>query len=177
MGISRLESEADYNGPLGEVFIAPIVDGILFNWDTNASIAGITSGLDWKTPVGEASELEVWGRYTHSYLSSYSESSDFPSFSEDTGTVSVSADFTHPWHTALGNTPLFGTAHLGVTAFTGQSRDALGFTHLYLAGYSVDFDISESNRFFNSFSVGAHVNLGNEVDGYSLRFAWDLKYS
>ena len=48
-GISRLESTADYNGFISENFLAPIVDGVLFNWDTNARIVGLSGGFDYRT--------------------------------------------------------------------------------------------------------------------------------
>ena len=125
--------------------------------------------------LAERFDLRVNGRYTYSRISSYSESRDLQSFDEDTGTLSLSADLEHSWGRSLGRLPLFGIAHLGGTAFTGPNRDALGFTHFYLAGYSVGLDVSETNRVFDAFSVGAHVNFGSKVDGYSLRFAWRFK--
>ena len=81
----------------------------------------------------------------------------------------------HPWNRSLADRPLFGTVHLGGTAFTGPNRNVLGFSHFYLAGYSIGIDVGDSNRFFQAFSLGAHVNFGSDVEGYSLRFAWRLK--
>ncbi len=175
LGISRLESEADYNGPRSREVLAPLVDGILLNWDTNASIMGLSGGLDYKRRLANRYDLDLNARYTYSRIDSYSESRDLASFKEDTGTLSVAADVDHPWSSSLGSLPLFGTVHLGATAFTGPNRKALGFSHFYMLGYSVGVKVADTNPYFDAFSVGAHVNYGSEVDGYSLRFAWRLK--
>ena len=175
LGVSRLKNEADYRGPISKDILAPLVDGILFNWDTNATIAGVSGGLDYRQRFADTYNLDLTARYTYSQIDSYSESRDLASFSEDTGTVSITADLDHPWNMALGNLPLFGTVHAGGTAFTGPNRDTLGFSHFYLLGYSIGIKVGETNRYFDSFSVGAHANFGSDVEGYSLRFAWQLK--
>ncbi len=174
-GISQLENEADYRGEISRELVAPIVDGILFNWDTNARVGSLTGGVDYRTTFSERYDLDVNARYTYSHISSYSESRDLESFSEDTGTISLSADLEHPYGATAWDLPLFGVAHLGGTAFTGPSRDALGFTHFYSIGYSVGLDVGERSRYFDGFTIGAQYNVGNDVDGYSLVFGWRLK--
>ncbi|MEM1114324.1 MAG: hypothetical protein AAGI11_20600 [Pseudomonadota bacterium] len=174
-GISRLENDTDYGGPGAQAIFAPLLDGILFNWETNARILGLGVGLDYKRRFAEMYDARITTRFSYNQIESYSESRDLPSFREETGTLSVSADIDHPWSLSLGSLPLFGTVHLGASAFTGQNRNVLGFTHFYLAGYSVGLNVAETNRFFEAFSLGAHVNFGGDVDGYSLRFAWRLK--
>ena len=173
-GISRLENEADYRGELSE-FLAPILDGVLFNWDTNARISSLTGGLDYHTQFADKYDVTLNGRYTHSHIASYSESRDLQSFSEDTGTLAASADIEHPWGASLGDVPLFGVARLGATAFTGPSRKALGFSHFYSIGYSVGLDVAERSRYFEGLTLGAQYNFGKDVDGFSLVFGWQLK--
>ena len=175
VGISRLENVADYRGPLSESILAPVADGIIFNWDTNARLASLTGGLDYRQNVAEVYELGLTARYTFSHIASYSESRDLPSFSENTGTVSAKLDFKHPFNVALGDMPLFGIVHGGATAFTGENRDALGFTHFYEIGYSVGLDVSAHNRYLESFHIGYQLNSGREVDGYSVLLGWTLK--
>ena len=175
IGISRLENEADYRGELSSAIVAPVVDGILFNWDTNARIASVTAGLDYRARFAERYDLKLNTRYTHSHIASYSESRDLQSFSEDTGTFSASADLDHPYNASLWNLPLFGVARVGATAFAGPARDALGFTHFYSIGYSVGVDTTERSRYFNGFTLGAQYNVGSDVDGVSVVFGWRLK--
>lgn len=175
VGISRLENETDYNGPLSEALIAPIADGVLFNWDTNARVGSLTGGLDYRDRLWERHELGVFARYTYSHIKSYSESRDLVPFSANTGTFSVKADLKHPFSATLGERPLFGVANLGATAFTGPHRDALGFTHFYELGYSVGVNVAERNRFFRSFSIGYQLNYGSDIEGHSLLLGWRLK--
>lgn len=174
-GVSRLENEADYNGERSRETLPALLDGVLFNWDTNATIAGLTAGLDYKRRLASQYDLDIAARYTYSRIASYSESQELSSFSEDTGVLSVTADLDHPWNVNMGELSMFGTLHLGATTFTGPNRKALGFSHFYMAGYSVGLNVAETNRYFEAFSVGAHANFGSDVDGYSLRFAWRLK--
>ncbi len=174
-GISRMENTADYNGGLTEEFLAPILDGILFNWETNAGIASITGGLDYRRRVYDRYDLRLVGRYTFSHITSYSESRDLPSFEADTGTLAFKADLEHSLGASMFKLPLFGVVHLGATAFTGPTRKALGFSHFYELGYAVGIDVSERNRFFRDFSLGGQINVGRDVEGVSLVFGWRLK--
>lgn len=175
VGISRLENEAEYNGPLGDIVLAPVADGVLFNWDTNARILSATLGLNQQWKLRERYDLSLNSHYTFSHIASYSESDDLPSFSEDTGTLAAKIDFRHPYAATVADLPLFGVAHLGATAFTGPNRDALDFSHFYEAGYSLGLDLPETSRYFESLSLGYQWNFGGGVDGYSILFGWALK--
>ncbi len=173
-GISRLENEAKYRGAVGEA-LAPILDGILFNWDTNARIGSLTGGVKYRTRLADRYALDINARYTHSHIKSYSESRSLQSFSENTGTLAATADLEHPYAGTAWDLPLFGVVHAGATAFTGPNRDALGFTHFYSIGYSMGLDVTERSRYFEGFTLGAQYSFGKEVDGFSLIFGWRLK--
>ncbi len=174
-GISRLENTASYRDELTQAIIAPITDGIIFNWDTNARVASLTGGLGYSRQLADKYDFTVRGRYTYSHIASYSESRDLPSFSADTGTASIKIDLKHPYGTSVAGLPLFGRVHAGGTAFTGSNRDALGFTHFYELGYSVGVDISHFGYKVRSLSLGYQVNTGRDVDGYSILFSWELQ--
>ena len=174
-GISRMENSADYKGGFSEEFLAPILDGILFNWETNAHIASITGGLDYRRRLVDRYDLRLVARYTFSHIASYSESRDLPSFDADTGTLAFKADLEHPLGASVIGRPLFGVVHLGATAFTGPTRDALGFSHFYELGYAVGVDVRERNRWFRDFTLGVQLNAGSDVEGVSLVFGWRLK--
>lgn len=174
-GISRLENKADYleGGPSQEL-PPEIADGILFNWDTNARVSGLTGGLSYAKKIADKYPLNVRGRYTFSHISSYSESRDLPSFSENTGTFSLKADLIHPYGIAIADLPVFGKVHIGGTAFTGNNRNALGFTHFYELGYSVGLDISRLGYRVKSLNIGYQWIQGRDVDGYSVLLGWEL---
>jgi len=175
VGVSRLRSDADYNGPLGQILVAPVADGVLLNWDTNAWIAGVQTGLDYAWRWRERYELTAKGRYVYSHISSYSESRDLPGFSEDTGTASLKVDLKHPLPFTLWDSPMFGIANVAATAFTGNNRDALGFTHFYDLGYSIGIDLSAKNRYLQDISLGYQISSGKDVDGYSILVGWTFK--
>ena len=173
-GISRLQNEADYLDEIGQDLLPAIADGIIFNWDTNARISGITGGLRYATKLADKYDLDINGRYTFSHIASYSESRDLPSFSENTGTFSLKADLLHPYGVSIAKLPVFGKVHLGGTAFTGNNRNALGFDHFYEVGYSVGLDISQLGYKVKSLSAGYQWNQGSNVDGYSVMFGWEF---
>ena len=173
-GISRLQNDADYLGELGQAILPVLADGILFNWDTNARVAGITVGMGYATKYADKYDLDISGRYTQSHIASYSESRDLPSFNEHTGTFSLKADLVHPYGIAVADLPVFGKVHLGGTAFTGKNRDALGFTHFYELGYSVGLDLSRFGYKVKNVSIGYQWNQGRDVEGYSVLLSWEL---
>ena len=173
-GISRLQNEADYLDELGQALLPAVADGIIFNWDTNARISGVTGGLGYTTKLADKYDLDINGRYTFSHIASYSESRDLPSFSENTGTFSLKADLIHPYGVSVADLPLFGKVHLGGTAFSGNNRNALGFNHFYEVGYSVGLDISRLGYKVKSLSIGYQWNQGSDVDGYSVMFGWEF---
>ncbi|WP_188109781.1 autotransporter outer membrane beta-barrel domain-containing protein [Pseudohalioglobus sediminis] len=175
LGVSRLKSDADYSGGFSEEILAPILDGVLFNWDTNAWVASLATGLDYNWQWRERYDMSIKGRYTYSHIASYSESRDLQGFSESTGTTSLKLDMKHPWAPKLLGRSLFGIAHVGATAFTGSNRDALGFTHFYEFGYSVGVDLSADNRFLEDISIGYQLSTGTDVDGHSILVGWNLK--
>ena len=173
-GLSRLEHAARYQGQLGQIILPEIADGIIFNWDTNARVGSLVAGLGYANTIREKYELELKSHYSLSHIASYSESRDLPSFSENTGTLSLKADLNHPYGKSIVDLPLFGKLHLGATAFTGANRDALGFTHYFELGYSVGVDISRLGYKVKSLSLGYQWHYGTDVDGYSILFGWEL---
>ena len=175
LGMSRLENDSDYNGPLGDIILAPVADGVIFNWETNASIYSATLGLRQNWRLRERYELSLNTYYTFSHIASFSESDDLPSFSEDTGTLALKFDFRHPYSATVADMPVFGVAHLGGTTFTGPNRTVLGFSHFYEVGYSLGLDLPETNRYFESLSLGYQWNFGSDVEGVSILFGWQLK--
>lgn len=173
-GISRLQNDTSYSGELGDI-VAPIFDGVLFNWDTNARIGSLTGGLNYRTQPGDDLDLRINGRYTYSHIASYSESRDLQAFSENAGTLAGSAELEHRYGASLWDLPLFGVARLGATAFTGSNRNALGFNHFYSIGYSVGLNVGKRSRYFEGFTLGGQFNIGNDVDGFSVVLGWQPK--
>ncbi len=125
-------------------------------------------------PFEDGYDLDLKGRYTYSYVSSFSESRDLPAFSDSTNTLSWKADFTHPLGVSVADYPLYGIAHLGNTTFVGKNRDVLGFDYFFEFGYSLKIDISRKELPLGSLSLGYQWNKGNKVEGHTILFGWEL---
>jgi len=173
VGISKLENDASYRGLLAES-LAPIVDGILLNWDTNVAVYSLRAGIDYNRLANRRSGYQLKGRYTYSYIDSFSESRALPPVNADTRTLTLTGEYHHPWGLSVGDYPLYGIVNVGATSFLGADRDALGFKYYYQAGYSVALDISARNGWVKSFSIGYQWNEGDNVSGQSLLFNWEL---
>jgi len=174
LGLSRLESNANYRGDILENILAPIIDGIAYNWETNAWVGSLATGLDYKDLYAEKHLLDVKARYTYSYVSSFSESDDLPGFSDSTNTISLKADLTHPFGKSIGNFPLYGVAHLGNVTFVGDNRDILGFSSFFEVGYSLKLDISSKNSKIGALSLGYQWSKGDNVHGHTILFSWEM---
>ncbi|MFV8818573.1 Solitary outer membrane autotransporter beta-barrel domain [Haliea sp. E17] len=173
-GLSRLKNTADYRGPLIEA-LAPLLDGVLVNWDTDVAVYSIRSGLDYDRMHGYRSGYRIKARYSYSKIRSFSESSDLPPLRADTQTATLSGEFRHPWGMDVGVFPLFGIVNAGATTFLGDDRDALGFKYYYQAGYSVALDFSASTAWIKTVSIGYQWNQGDNVSGQSLLINWELR--
>jgi len=174
IGYSHLESNAKYHGDILENILAPVLDGIAYNWDTNAWIVGGTAGLGYKKAYDRGYLLDIKGSYTYNYITSFSESVDLPAFSDSTNTLSLKMDFTHPLGKKLANFPLYGVAHLGNVTFIGNNRDALGFNYFFEAGYSFKLDVSSKYSKISAISLGYQWSKGDNVSGHTILFSWDM---
>jgi hypothetical protein len=173
LGLSRLESDAKYRGDTLDA-LSPVVDGILYNWETNAWIGSLVMGVDYVKDFEEGYDLEIKGRYTYSYIASFSEPEDLPSFSDSTNTFSLKADFTHPLGISVSNYPLYGVAHFGNTSFVGKNQDILGFSYFFELGYSLKIDLSQKKLPVESLSFGYQWNKGDKVEGHTFLFGWEF---
>ncbi|MCK5697952.1 MAG: hypothetical protein KAI02_07310 [Gammaproteobacteria bacterium] len=170
-GVSRVENDSSYHGVIAKEF-EPIVKGILLDWSTNASIVSGVVGIKYQK-IFDTIELDLNTHYTHSYVSSFSESSDFDYFSEHTDTFSAIGNITHPWNTKFMSYPLSGIIHLGYTSFLKNNRDAIGFSQYGALGYSIKFDISHKNIPVKSFNLGVKGIVGdNNLTGWSILFGY-----
>jgi len=167
VGIARFENKAKYKGNVSNAIIKPIVKDILLDWDTNAGFVSAVLGLNYKY-IFKQYDLDIRSRYSHTYIDSFSESKDFVGFTDNTDTVTVNADFTHPLDMTVGGYPLSGVAHLDYTKFIGPNRDIMGFSALSGIGYSIRADVSKREWHVESLQLGAKYLTGNNVRGWSI---------
>ncbi len=173
LGLSHMSNKNEYHGLVGDT-LAPIADGILYNWNTDAWIGSLVLGLDYNKLFAEEYVFDVKGRYTYSHISSFNGSKDFPSFSGNAQTFSLAADLTHPLGFSIAQYPFFGVAHLGNTRFLGKYRDTLGFDSFVELGYSIKVDITHLELFVRTMRLGYQWSIGDNVKGHTVLFGVDL---
>jgi len=172
-GLSHMKNSSNYSG-MQPTDLTSILDGILYNWNTDAWIGSFVLGLDYELQFAGDYDLDIKGRYTYSHVASFNGSHEFPSFTGSAQTTSVAANFTHPLGFSLSENPFFGVAHLGATAFLGENRDALGFDSFAELGYSVKVNISQLDFFLKSLRLGYQWSVGENVTGHTILFGLDL---
>jgi len=171
LGVARLKNEGTYNGAEANSIWKPLLDGILFDWETDATFVNAVLGLNYNYIVNQY-DLDIRGRYSHAYIDSFNESKDFTGFTENTDTLTINADFTHPLNISLKDYPLSGIVHLDHTKFIGPDRDAIGFSSLSGIGYSIKADISKRKWHIESLQLGVKYLTGNNIRGWSLIFGY-----
>ncbi|MEH6517879.1 MAG: Solitary outer membrane autotransporter beta-barrel domain [Halioglobus sp.] len=162
-GVSRLESEMDFTTPAIEDALAPTLDGVLYNWDTLASIVRASMALRYDK------EFSSWrvkssAHLSGSYVDSFEESDRFGGFTDKAGNLGLQLDVSHPTGVEIGDYPVFLIGHLGYTHLLGANRGELGFDSFGEAGLS--FGVQK-------FTLGLLGILGSDVSGWSLQFNYD----
>ncbi len=163
LGVSRLENEANFSSDIFEDILAPLLEGRLYNWETNASIARGSLGLRYDQEHGNY-RLKGSAHFSYSYIDSFGESRDFAGFSDHAGTVTLKLDVRHPLNVQLREKPLEIIGHIGNTSFVGSNRDELGFEYFNEIGLSLGRE---------KLTLGLLAVLGDEVDGWTLIFNYD----
>jgi hypothetical protein len=163
LGLSRLESEMDFSSEFIEDVLAPVADGVLYNWDTLASVVRASVSLSYDRNYG-LWRVKGSGHLSGSYIDSFDESDRFDGFSDDAGNLGLKLDVSHPTGFEFRDFPVFLIGHLGYTEFIGGNRDELGFTGFGEAGVSVGVQ---------KFTLGLLGILGSDVSGWNLQFNYD----
>ena len=171
LGIARFDNKADYKGTFVNSTLKPVLDGILFDWETNASYINAMLGLYYEHVVNQY-EIDIKARYSHTYIDSFGESKDFPGFTENTDPLTINTEFGHPLGLSLSGQPLSGVLHLDHTTFIGPDRDLAGFSYLSGIGLSIKADVSEKDWYVESLQFGAKYLTGDNVRGWSLIFGY-----
>ena len=93
-----------------------LFDELFLNWSTNATIVSGVAGLKYKKSISTI-DLDLYAMYTHSYVSSFSESNDYISFTTHTDTIGLIGDIIHPLNSKIMGYPLSGIIHTGYGIF------------------------------------------------------------
>ena len=158
----RLESSADYRGPIAEAILKPALQGVVFDWDANASLVGATLGLDYNQQF-DSWALEGRTRLTYNHLDTYDSSSELIEFDANITTFTLQVDVIKPIDAKVGGYPLALVGHFGNTTFIGNNRDALGFDYFFEAGLALETDISKNDWPVKKLRLGTMGIFGADV--------------
>lgn len=163
VGLSRLENDADFSSKFLEDLLAPVADGILYNWSSNATLIRGHAALRYNQHYGKY-RVKGGAHLTYSHVDSYSESSRFSGFTDHSAAAVLKLDVSRRINSEQAERPIRLIGHLGGTSFIGDSRDELGFSSFGEAGLSLGI---------SQYSAGVLAVFGDSVDGISLTFNYN----
>lgn len=131
IGVARLENGASYGGAAAS--LQPFLDGLLFNWQTNAWLVTPSIGLEYATTFGEA-KATFRAHVARSWIDSFDESDTAQSFRETANIYSIRADCARPVGYTVAGRSLNWVVYGGYAGFFGANSDALGFTSVAEVG-------------------------------------------
>ncbi len=140
LGISRIESDADYAGP-GAAFTAGFADGVAFNWDSLAVTTGAATRVDWSYPIGEEHALDVVTRYDLRWIETIEADDPAQEFRTRMQLLTLRADVTGPVGIDLLDDDLKWRTFVGYRRFL--EGDLYGTKDLYQLGGSFELDITD----------------------------------
>jgi hypothetical protein len=165
VGVARLDNRASYSG--AATAVQPILDGLLFNWRTNAWLVTPNVALDW-TSAEAARRITIRGHAAWSWISSFDVSDPVLNFDETAGVYSIRAEHAAPTGMQLLERSLDWVAYGGYAGFFGDNRDALGFTSVAEVGVGMEALLSASGKNSNRVRVGASYLFGPNVKGWTI---------
>lgn len=173
VGYGHIDNDASYTGAIAESVLQPAFEGLVFDWDADVLIYGLTIGADYQRQVRNF-ELELHGSLTHHLVESFDSSSPLVDFETDITALDLEANTVHPTSAKLAGYPISVVTLFGYTAFFGAERDALAFSTFFEAGLALDFDIAAKGWKMQSFRVGGKAIFGPDVKGWGFIFGYDF---
>jgi hypothetical protein len=163
--VARLDNEAEYSG--GTTALQPLLDGLLFNWHTDAYLVTPNIGLEWKFARPER-RVSIVGHVAWSWISSFDASDPALKFNETVGVYSIRADYAAPTRMSVFERPLDGVVRAGYAGFFGANREALGFTSVAEVGAGVEVPISANAEISRRIRLTASYLFGPNITGWAV---------
>jgi len=162
-GVSRLENKARFSNPQLKELLDPVLDGTMYDWETNVATTRGNLGLLYDKEHGKYG-IKANAHFTYSYIDSFGESRKFGGFSGHASTLTLKLDVRHSLGAELRGHPVYIIGHLGNTNFIGANRGELGFDSFSELGLS--FGIQKV-------TLGALAVFSNDVNGWNLILNYD----
>ncbi|MDM0014530.1 hypothetical protein QTH87_18960 [Variovorax sp. J22P168] len=165
LGVARLDNNASYRG--SGVLLRPALDGLVFNWQTNAWLATPSLGLAW-TGGGTDGQLSLRGHVARSWIGSFDATDRVQEFSEAVNIYSVRAEYTMSSGLRAWDRPLRWVAYGDYAGFFGANRDALGFDAVAELGGGVEWPLALGPGDLQRLRLSAGYLFGPGVRGWTL---------
>lgn len=168
-GYVRLWNDGDYSGPIAVV--EPVLDGILFDWSSDAWLVGASIGLDYERMFSDE-EINLYAGASHNLIETFQSTRGSVEFSSYVTTLRLSGEWVHPTALRIRSAPLSIVTMLGGTSFAGPYRDELGFAYFVDAGLAFELDLSDREWLISRLRLGAKGIVGEDVTGWSAIISW-----
>ena len=165
VGVARLENSASYDD--NAAVLKPLLNGILFDWQTNAWLVTPSIALGWATTFGEA-KATVRGHVARSWISSFDESDSTQSFNETANIYSIRADYARPTGITIADRAMNWVIYGGYAGFFGANSDALGFTSVAEVGGGVEVPLAADRPQGERVRLAAGYLFGPDVRGWTI---------
>lgn len=163
--LARLENGASYDGTASA--LQPLLDGPLFNWQTNAWLMTPSVGLAWAPPI-DAGKINVRGHVARSWIRSFDESAALQSFSESANIYSIRVDYAQPTSYRIADRAVSWVAYGGYAGFFGANRNALGFTSVAEIGGGIEAPLHTDRAHSERLRLAAGYLFGSDVRGWTI---------
>jgi hypothetical protein len=173
IGYGRIENRAEYTGPIGDEFLRPVFNNLLFDWDANALVYGASLGVDYRRQYGRI-DVELLGNLTHHSVESTSASTELAEFAGHVTAFDLELNAVRPTSMTLGGYPLSVVGLFGMTSIFGPDRDALGFDRFFETGLGLQGDLSSRGRKVKSLRLGLKAIYGPDVIGWGLIIGYEF---
>lgn len=165
VGLAQLRNRANYPGATAA--FAPILDGLLFNWRSNAWLVTPGVAAEWRTPLADG-RLHLRGHVATSWIRSFGESDAAQRIREHAGTYSLRAELLQPttWRLLDRETRWFVLG--GYAGFHGANREALGFKGVAEVGAGIDVSVQDQGLMAKRARFSASILSGHHVRGWNV---------
>lgn len=164
-GIASLANDASYGGDAKP--LQPLLDGVLFNWSTNAWLVTPSAALGWTAPLDDG-KISLRGHVARSWIGSFDETDPVQRFDEAANIYSIRADYAHAtgW-TALGR-PIDWVGSAGYVGFFCANRDAFGLDAVADVGAGLEAPIVAGRPGAQRARLTAACLFGRGVRGWTV---------
>mgnify|MGYP000243415927 CR=1 FL=1 len=162
---ARLDNRASYNGAAS--VLPPLLDGLVFNWNTNAWLITPSIALAWSAPMADGT-TRVRGHVARSWISSFDETDPVQQFDEAANIYSVRAEYVRPSGMTAFDRPLSWVAYGSYTGFFGADRNALGFTAVAEIGAGLETLLVADRPQGDRVRFSAAYLFGSDVRGWTV---------